>query len=532
MTLFYRTLLLFFLFNLLLTACDEEPTTNREYKSVEQEGMEAANKRYFRPAFDFPPNLAWLNVSRPLTLDDLKGRISILDFWTYGCINCLHANQKLQKLKQQYGDQILIISIHTPKFDNEKNLQTLRRNVLRFEMEHPVVNDTQRLLAKSYQVKAWPSFVVLNQQAEIVGKTVGESRVRLIAKAVKKILKEEENKHLPVSLPMALEKNKTLHHFLLAPTKIDINKEYVAISDSLHHRIIMTDHQGKIQHIYGGQQKGLKNGQAQKAQFNQPQGIALTNNGLYIADSGNHLLRFIHFKNNIVTTIAGGAKHIELLGTFDTPIHATKTALSSPWDLSLKDNQLYIAMAGSHQIWRYNIHDQTIQIFAGTGKEGLDNGHYDDASFSQPFGLSAYRNKLYVADSESSALRVINLQTQQVSTLTGTGLFDFGDQDGTIKQAKLQHPSAISPFKAQQFLISDTYNHKIKQLDLKHQQITTLIGNGKAGINESESQADSLNEPNDIAIFKDLILIADTNNDRIIRYWPKTNKITPWIIYE
>ena len=519
MILFYDLKILFiFSFFLLLTACDQQPTEQTKRISVEQQGIEAANKTYFHPAFDFPQGLDWLNVSRPLTLNDLKGRVVVLDFWTYGCINCLHANAILKKIKHQYGDQLLIISIHTPKFENEKNIQTLRKNIRRFEMQHPVVNDTEYLLAKKYHVNAWPSFVVLNKKTEIMGKTVGENGLRLVKKAIKKVLETTVEVISMPKIPLLLETDKAANQLLFAPSKIDINSQYVAISDSLHHRIIITNHQGKIQSIYGGKKSGFKDGKINKVRFNLPQGVILTKTGVYVADSGNHRIRFIDFKTQITTTIAGGGKDLSLLYPFDPAIQATKTALSSPWDLTINHQHLFIAMAGTHQIWQYHINHQTIKILAGDGKEGITDGHFETATFSQPQGLIIQKNKLYVADAESSAIRVLDLNEKKVKTLNGTGLFDFGDQNGDFKTAKLQHPNGLGWLTEDKILISDSYNHKIKRLDLEQQTIQTFIKNG-------------LNEPSDIKRYQDFILIVDSNHDRIMHYDLNTTKIKSWVIY-
>lgn len=518
MNLFYRLFFLFFC--LLISACDETPI---ERKSVEQLALEAENKIYRPAGRPFPLGVDWFNVSRPLTLEDIKGRIVILDFWTYGCINCFHANAKLKKLKQQYQDKILIISVHVPKFENEKNPQTLVRNMLRYQMQHPVLNDVDRVFAQLYEVRAWPSFVLLDQQARIVGKTVGESRVWIIQKAIEKLFTENEDNPQPKPIPLVLEATKKQDNQLLAPTKITFNKEWIAISDSLHHRIIVTDHAGKIHQIYGGKKAGLKDGSPQKVRFNQPQGLAFADGGLYVADSANHRLRFINFKTDKTMTIAGQAKTLELLYPFDPAMDAQKTALRSPWDLVVKGDDLYIAMAGVHQIWKLHRPTHQIQIFAGSGKEGIKDDAINKAEFSQPSGLSLIKNRLYVADPESSALRQINLNTKQVTTLIGKGLFVFGDQDGIFAKAKLQHLNDIFPLTQHQLLIADTYNHKIKIADLTQKKITTLIGSGKAG--------NILNEPADMIKIADTILIADTNNDRILHFSVQDAILTPWNIY-
>ncbi|MCG7909660.1 MAG: hypothetical protein JAY82_07805, partial [Candidatus Thiodiazotropha taylori] len=171
-----------------------------------------------------------------------------------------------------------------------------------------------------------------------------------------------------------------------------------------------------------------------------------------------------------------------------------------------------------HQIWVYNISNKQLSRFAGSGREGILDGDVDQATFSQPSGLSIRNNWLYIADSEASAIRRIDLKKNQVETLVGTGLFDFGDKDGDLQSAKLQHVLGISVKDQKEIYIADTYNHKLKRIDLESSSVESLIGDGKPGFLSTIDGQLQLNEPAGLALYKDKLYITDTNNDRIAVY--------------
>lgn len=480
-------------------------------------------------AIEFSKGLPWLNVSRPLTLKDLKGKVVIIDFWTYGCINCIHVLEDFRKLEKKYGEKIAIIGIHTPKFDNEKNLETLRRIVVRYGIEHPVVNDINSIMAQQYGMRAWPTQFLIDPQGKILGRIVGEGNYDLFVENIDKLLKEQAADLSRHKLPIRLEKKSFAKSLLAAPGKIAVSpdQKMVAISDTLHHRIIITNNRGKIIKYIGGKQSGYRNGNAKQARFLNPQGLAFTNKGLYVADTGNHTIRYIDLKTGNVKTVAGNGKNEMHVGK---KYKATSIGLRSPWALAIKDKQLYIAMAGIHQIWKFNIRKNIIGRWAGSGAESIDDGSLNQSSFSQPSGLSLIDNKLYVADSEDSAVRVIDLKRKKVKTLVGSGLFDFGDKDGTFSKARLQHVLGIASKDPKRVYIADTYNHKLKLLDLKTKKIFTVAGTGKPGKGAGKANRATLNEPGGIVFLGNKILIADTNNNRIMQYDPVRKSLNQWII--
>lgn len=460
------------------------------------------------PAIEFPTGLDWLNVAMPLTLADLRGKIVILDFWTYGCINCLHVADELKIIEERYPEHVVVISVHTPKFENEKNLRTLRDNVIRYDLRHPVVNDTDYQIARTYGMRAWPTLIVVDPAGKVLGRLEGEDNIDILDR----VIRENLEKHAALldirPIALALEKEAMPSRPLSGPSKIAVSDSYVAISDSLNHRVLITDHQGKLLHTFPGPEgKGFRN----------PQGLAFGDGGLYVADTGNHLLRFISLPDGKVETLAGTGSNRTLLrsGSFDPQA----VNLRSPWGLALRQPWLYIAMAGSHQVWRYHTKDGTIEVYAGSSREGIDDGDLASSTFSQPSGLAFIGESLFVADTEDSAVREIDLVTEKVMTLVGKGLFDFGDVDGSFDKAELQHLAGIAS-DGRFLYIADSYNHKIKRLDLDKRVVVTLLGTGKPG-SRIDGEATEMNEPGGLAIFGEGLLIADTNNHRLLYYSPE-----------
>ncbi len=471
-----------------------------------------------RPAPEFDPSLQWLNVSRPITLADLRGKVVILDFWTYGCVNCMHVIPDLKKLEKKYGDKIAIIGVHSPKFDNEKNLETLRKIVVRYDRRHPIVSDVDFKVFRAYGAAAWPTIAVVDPAGMLIGGVTGEGHYALLDAITEDLLKKFKGKINTKPLPIALEKEKFKGHLLAAPDKIAVSDRYIAISDTLHHRVLVTDHSGKIVQTIGGKDAGDQTGAPDKTRFNTPRGLAFSKKGLYVADTGNHRVKRINLKTWETRNIAGtGENERERWGQHI----AAETGLSSPWALAYERPWLYISNAGSHQIWRYQEKTHMLETFAGMGDEDLRDGDLRHSAFAQPSGLSLFGDKLFVADAEDSAVRVIDLEKKTVETLIGEGLFDWGDKDGKFSRAEIQHVTGIAALNADQVVIADTYNHKIKRLDLDKKKITTLLGTGKPG----GSNLKELNEPAGLAVLDGKILATDTNNDRILELDAEGKKV-------
>lgn len=474
---------------------------------------------------EFPDGLEWLNVAQPLTLEDLRGKVVILDFWTYGCINCLHVAEELKILEKQFGSRLVVIGVHSPKFDNERNLETLRHMVVRLDRRHPVINDVDKLLMFGYGARAWPTLVLIDPLGGVVGRVAGEGHTRLLTREIQQLLVRYVDVVDSKSLPLELEQDRLADSLLAAPGKVAASGKRVAISDTLHNRILVARPDGQILWIIGDGQRGLRDGDFGDARFSSPQGLFISADRLFVADAGNHAVRLVDLATRKVSTLAGSG-HIGHTASRESD--ARKAELRSPWDLLLDGDQLYIAMAGTHQIWRLDLVTGEIAPWAGSGREGINDGSLEHATFSQPSGLALAGRHLFVADAEASAVRVIDLEHGQVRTLAGKGLFTFGDRDGPLEQALLQHVSGIAADGDDTLFVADTYNHKLRHLDLKTRRMITLAGDGVPGRGMGAASGARLNEPGGLALAGDRIYISDTNNDRILVYMRATRTLREW----
>ena len=468
---------------------------------------------------DFPAGLDWINTGgKPVSIKQLRGKVVLLDFWTYGCINCFHIIPDLQKLEAKYPDTLVIIGVHSAKFETEGKTAHIAAVVQRYGLRHPVVNDNQLQVWDEYGAQGWPTLTVIDPVGNVVGQVSGEGHYALMDTVVGTLVSEFGAKKQLDTRPLWFKglQDKMPATQLLYPGKVlaDVAGDRLFIADSNHDRIVVATLAGKVIQVIGDGKPGLKDGGFATAEFHYPQGLTLADaNTLYVADTDNSALRRIDLKQGRVATVAGDGKQA-YMDDGDQP--AAKAELNTPWDVLYHGGLVYIAMAGQHQLWTYDPHGQEIRHFAGSGREGIDDGELAEASFAQPSGLSSDGDKLYVADPEASAVRAVDLSGHfaRVKTLVGLGLFTFGDVDGRGDAVRLQHDLGVA-WHDGRIYIADTYNGKIKVLDPSKGSVTTLVG------------GDTLEEPGGLSVGGDTLYVADTDHGRIVSVDLKTGKATP-----
>jgi thiol-disulfide isomerase/thioredoxin len=486
-------------------------------EEASRKGDPMARERVHAP--ELTGGVAWLNIDRPLTLASLTGKVVLLDFWTYCCINCMHVIPELKKLEAKYPDHLVVIGIHAAKFPNEKDSENIRQAILRYEITHPVVNDREFRILQRYGVRSWPTLVLIDPEGYVVGGISGEGHYDALDRVIGDLVRDHQARGTLNSEPLqlVLERTDSSASELSFPGKVlaDPERDRVFIADSNHHRILIATKNGKVFEVAGTGEMGADDGGFNTATFHNPQGMAVDGNILYVADTGNHLIRQLDLQARTVTTVAGTGA-LALRDYRHGP--AREIALSSPWDLVLENGVLYIAMAGPHQIWAMQINPAThaagaIGPYAGTSQEARIDGPLKQAAFAQPSGITSDGTSLYVADSEISAVRAVSLHPDGVvSTIVGRDLFEFGDTDGQGEQVRLQHPLGITHHNGVLYL-ADTYNHKIKAIGPRLQTATTFLGTGKPGQRDGENA--EFYEPSGVSIAEGKLYIADTNNHAI-----------------
>lgn len=475
---------------------------------------------------EFPAGLEWLNTDKPLRIADLRGKVVLLDFWTYSCINCMHVIPELAYLEQKYRSELVVIGVHSAKFTNEEDTDNIRQAILRYGVEHPVVNDLGLHIMQSYAVRAWPTIMVVKPDGTVRGYVTGEDNRDVLEQVIDELITEARKQGILNETPITyrLEKNRYVGGALSFPGKVyaHAGSKRLFIADSHHNRIVVTDLDGDVLTVAGSGVIGKDDGDFATATFHHPQGVLLDGNTLYVADTENHLIRRLDMEARTVTTIAGTGEQSYIRNASG---HGTQVALNSPWALERIGTQLFIAMAGPHQVWVMNLESGSLKPYAGSGREGITDGPRLVGRMAQPSGLTSDGTYLFVADSESSAIRALGLGPNGgLWTIMGEGLFEFGDRDGSGKdEVRLQHPLGIA-YHDGSLYVADTYNHKIKKIDPATASASTYLGSGKAGYKDGKDA--EFYEPGGISVAGGKLYIADTNNHAIRVADLRTDEVT------
>ncbi|NEA57620.1 redoxin domain-containing protein [Streptomyces sp. SID13666] len=449
----------------------------------------------------------WLNTGdHQLTLADLRGRIVILDFWTFCCVNCLHVLDELRELEEKHRDTVVIIGVHSPKFVHEAEHQAVVDAVERYEVHHPVLDDPELGTWKQYAVRAWPTLVVVDPEGYVVAQHAGEGHAHALEALVTELEAEHGAKGTlrrgdgPYVAPEPVAT-----HLRFPGKALALADGGFLVSDTTRHQLVELGADGEtVVRRFGDGERGLVDGGPEVARFSEPQGLALLPDGsVVVADTVNHALRRLDPATGGVTTLAGTGG--QWWQGFPTAGPAHEVALSSPWDVAWFAGRVWIAMAGVHQLWAYDPATGTVEVAAGTTNEGLVDGPADEAWFAQPSGLAAAGDRLWVADSETSAVRWVESDGAGfvVRTAVGTGLFDFGHRDGAAEQALLQHPLGVTALPDGSVAISDTYNNALRRFDPETGEVTTL--------------ATDLREPSDAVLVGGDVIVVESARHRLTR---------------
>jgi thiol-disulfide isomerase/thioredoxin len=488
-------------------------------KAQIQEKIREVRTKHKIKAPDFPPGLDWLNTPRPLKLAEMRGNVVLLDFWTFCCINCMHVVPDLKFLEKKYaGQPLVVIGVHSAKFTHEKETASVRQAVLRMAIEHPVVVDSDFAVWQAYTVRAWPTLVMIDPEGYFLGVFSGEGNREIIDHYIEEVLAifARENKLDKAPLKPQIETADLPDSFLRFPGKIiaDAGHKRLVIADTNHDRLLVCAPDGTLKEIIGSGVTGRDDGDFETAQFHRPQGMAFYGEHLIVCDTENHLLRHVDFGARSVTTIAGTGEQGSYVQRGGAGL---KMPLNSPWDIFIWGNTGYIAMAGPHQIWSIDLKTNRLEPFAGTGHEARRDGERLQAAFAQPSGITGEviggeLTRLFIADSEISCVRQIDLRSDRVGTLVGGDLFQYGDHDGTMDNVRLQHVLGVL-FHEGKLYVADTYNHKIKVIDPNLRTCKTLLGDGRPG--HVDGTPGRFSEPSGLAFLNGKLYVADTNNHAI-----------------
>ena len=451
----------------------------------------------------------WFNVVKPLKNSDIEGKIVVMHFWSYSCSSCVESIEKLKELDAKNPDSLAIIGVHNPIFDNEKNYNSVKKAVIRHEISYPVINDSRLELAKKFNIKNNPSFLIFGLSGRVDKKYVGSDSIDKVIKRTQELIDKNKFSINHSRLPIVLEKNITIASLLTSPTKIIYEENFsykgrefpaFIIANSGQNSVLISSMMGEIILKIGSGIRGMVDGDIAEAKFSYPQGILYDNKNLYIADTGNNSLRLVDFEAQKVKTIIGSGEQGEALQV--KRIDAKSVDLSAPTDLEFFPDKSSIAISnsGTNQILVFDIKNKNISILAGNGDKGEDDGVYPENSLAQTADMAVYSNKLYFVDGLTSNLRVVN-------------------KDGVLKtlysnksSKKLQNPRGLIVDDTGAY-ISDSFNHVIRKYDFNSQQLNTLFGFDRG---EDVGTKTSFDEPSGLVSIIDKLYVVDTNNNRVL----------------
>lgn len=450
----------------------------------------------------------------------------------------MHMHPRVRELEERFRDVLVVVGVHAGKFPAERATARIRSAVGRLGIDHPVVNDRQFRIWRSYAVEAWPTIVILSPDGYVAAVRPGEFPIEEIAGIISKLADRHraagDLDTAPRDFgrdPLGTPGDEVAGSLLRFPGRVLARGGRIYVSDSGHHRVLALrlmeglacasdTPRAAIESVWGSGEEGFFDGEGEHASFGEPQGLALHDGTLYVADRTNHAVRAIALTDGAVTTVAGTG---DLAAGRIVAGRGSNISLRSPWGLTVWRDSLVIAMAGSHQLWALTLDGRDMLApLAGAGGEGIADGPAGRALLAQPTGLATDGEQLFFADCETSAVRVLGGGLDpRIRTLVGTGLFDFGDRDGVGSDALLEHAEDLV-WSADSLYVTDTYNDKIKVLDPHTLECRSLPGDAGSGL--------SLSGPAGISASDGCLWVADTDAHRIVAVDPSTGSVRPLAI--
>lgn len=461
---------------------------------------------------ELPAELEWANTDETIRLSQLRGKAVILNFFTGSSIACEQQAQELRLLETKFHDGLVVLGIHTGKHPAETDSQLLLKTCNRWNLRHPVANDREWLLWRKLGIEMWPSAALLDCEGRLVGIFPGEGRRAELESRIQEVLDQAAENELRSYEPAPTARKPETRGALRFPTRLVASAAYLYVADSGYNRVLEINFDGRINRHFGSGNPGLWDAKGTEAGFRSPIGLALAKDFLMVADTGNHAIRRIRLISGDVDTVAGNG----LCGyPASTDIAQPRaTPLASPTDISLLNDRLYIAMAGSHQIWQLDMGRGALNLMVGNGREDAVDGTGTFSSFAQPTALSAMGESLYVLDAASSSLRKIRLEDGRVSTLVPGGLYSDGSTDGLGMAARMCHPTAMHADNNRNVLwIADTLNNKLRVYGMAKSELKTL------NINYA------LQAPSGVCVAQQAVWIANTHAHEILKLDLKTGRL-------
>ena len=458
---------------------------------------------------EWPAGLDWLNTARPLTLNELRGKIVLLEFWTSNCVNCRENSAALARVRATFPHETMVIGVHSGA---GMTRESLRQAVMRADMLYPIVDDPQHTLARLYNVTTFPIVTLLDPLGGYVLQEVGPIDPDKYCDIVKTMVADYDRAGVLERKPLVEraapavtpEEIREPQRVLKFPSRLLVLGHRLYLADTGHHRIVEIQldadgRAGEVLRVFGSGRAARQDGAPAEAAFAGPHGLASDGQRLFVADTDNHSVRSVALASGQVTTL----------------VSPQPGSLSprSPWALALHGDLLFIAMAGFHQVWVLIEPGQSNQVgpFVGNGRAGFANGTAVEASFNQPRDLVLAGPALIVADTFNHALRRITWEGPPRADSLTSGL--PGDSDGPLALAKLSQPGGLAIGPDGRVAVSDSANHKLKLIS--QGQLSTFAGTGEPGLTDGRLAAARFHQPDGLAWGGSLLYVADAHNHAV-----------------
>ncbi len=463
----------------------------------------------------FPTGATWFNThGAEQSLRGLLGRFVLLDFWSFCCGNCLHVLDELRPLEAKYPDVLTVVGVHSPKFAHEREDIAVAAAVERYEVRHPVVNDPELYLWQQYAVRAWPTLVLIDPEGYVVAQAAGEGQVSALDATIARLSAEYESRGALHRFQDTFAPPDPAPSMLRFPAKAVVlpagrtgrDADSLLVADAGHHQLVELALDGDTELRRFGTP-------GRDSDFAEPNGLALLPAGLadydvLVADTGHHVLRGVRLSDGRIETIDLPAA---LAGA--RTITGAVAAVLSPWDVAWWPalDRAVVAAAGVHLLLSVDVRTGAAEVLAGTTVEGLKDGPASDGWLAQPSGLAVDGDRIWFADSETSALRYLR-NDGTLHTVVGEGLFDFGHIDGPASLARLQHPLGVTVLPDGAIAVLDTYNGAVRRYDPRTDEVSTL--------------AADLAEPSGGVVVDGELVVVESAAHRLVRPVPRSELVS------
>ncbi len=463
------------------------------------------------PAPEFPASLEWLNLTDPLRMAQMRGKVCAIAFVNLGSAWCQQRLADLGHLRARHRERLQVVAIHVPRFDAEREVRRSSKRSHAQQHEFPIAHDGDWTLWQHYGIEAWPTVVLLDGEGQVRERIVGEGGLRELDARVAALISELTPQLINPD-PVRLRRSGEPPLPLRFPVGLALSGNYLYVADSGHHRVLECDTSGRILRQFGSGSPGFIDGPMELAALSRPHGLFVQRDVLYVADTGNHAVRAIELRTGDIATVCGaGRPGTTLEGPLADP---RAVALDQPRDVVLAGDKLYIATAGDNRIWRLDLGTSTLELVAGNGRLAVTDGTMAMASFAEPVSLACVQQTLYVCEAAGSAVRSVHTRTGQVTTLVGQDPWQFGQIDGARTDARLQNPQALALDPGSPVLwIADSGNDTLRRLRLGGGELTTY------------ELPQRLHAPAGLAVSADAVWIADTDAHAVLRLDPVTGAL-------